>query len=99
MLGQKFAALVTLASALVASASALPSQDPEGKTFSIERSADGSLDVPAPLDDAGQALPSARYELQPRANGWNYGGSKKVRGVNIGGWLVAEPYISPSLFE
>jgi glucan 1,3-beta-glucosidase len=26
-------------------------------------------------------------------------GSTKVRGVNIGGWLVAEPFITPSLFE
>ncbi|KDN44126.1 glycoside hydrolase family 5 protein [Tilletiaria anomala UBC 951] len=30
---------------------------------------------------------------------WDYGGSKKVRGVNIGGWLVAEPWITPSLFD
>lgn len=26
-------------------------------------------------------------------------GSEKVRGVNIGGWLVAEPWITPSLFD
>ncbi|KAF8335349.1 glycoside hydrolase family 5 protein [Cantharellus anzutake] len=26
-------------------------------------------------------------------------GSKKVRGVNIGGWLVLEPWITPSLFD
>ena len=25
--------------------------------------------------------------------------SQKVRGVNLGGWLVAEPWITPSLFE
>ncbi|PWN34494.1 putative EXG1-exo-beta-1,3-glucanase, major isoform [Meira miltonrushii] len=30
--------------------------------------------------------------------GFNYG-SSKVRGVNIGGWLVAEPWITPSLFD
>ncbi|KAG6817925.1 hypothetical protein H0H87_012393 [Tephrocybe sp. NHM501043] len=30
--------------------------------------------------------------------GFNYG-SQKVRGVNLGGWLVLEPWITPSLFD
>ncbi|ODN82333.1 glucan 1,3-beta-glucosidase [Cryptococcus wingfieldii CBS 7118] len=30
--------------------------------------------------------------------GWDYG-QEKVRGVNIGGWLVLEPFITPSIFE
>ncbi|RSH88775.1 exo-1,3-beta-glucanase [Saitozyma podzolica] len=30
--------------------------------------------------------------------GWPYG-SEKIRGVNIGGWLVIEPFITPSLFQ
>jgi len=30
--------------------------------------------------------------------GWPYG-SQKIRGVNIGGWLVLEPFITPSLFD
>jgi aryl-phospho-beta-D-glucosidase BglC (GH1 family) len=30
--------------------------------------------------------------------GFNYG-SEKVRGVNLGGWLVLEPWITPSIFE
>jgi len=30
--------------------------------------------------------------------GFNYG-STKVRGVNLGGWLVLEPWITPSLFD
>lgn len=30
--------------------------------------------------------------------GFNYG-SDKVRGVNLGGWLVLEPWITPSLFD
>jgi glucan 1,3-beta-glucosidase len=29
---------------------------------------------------------------------FNYG-SDKVRGVNIGGWLVLEPWITPSIFD
>ncbi|KAI0299824.1 glycoside hydrolase family 5 protein [Russula brevipes] len=28
-----------------------------------------------------------------------YGSETKVRGVNLGGWLVLEPWITPSLFE
>ncbi|KAG6888794.1 hypothetical protein C0995_005979 [Termitomyces sp. Mi166 len=31
-------------------------------------------------------------------SGFNYG-SDKVRGVNLGGWLVIEPWITPSLFD
>lgn len=26
-------------------------------------------------------------------------GNDKVRGVNLGGWLVLEPWITPSIFE
>ncbi|KAI0309518.1 glycoside hydrolase superfamily, partial [Amylostereum chailletii] len=26
-------------------------------------------------------------------------GSEKVRGVNLGGWLVLEPWLTPSLFD
>ncbi|GAA5897492.1 uncharacterized protein JCM6883_006718 [Sporobolomyces salmoneus] len=29
---------------------------------------------------------------------WDFGGSTKIRGVNLGGWLVTEPWITPSLF-
>jgi hypothetical protein len=29
---------------------------------------------------------------------FNYGG-EKVRGVNLGGWFVLEPWITPSIFE
>ena len=34
----------------------------------------------------------------PVQPGFPYG-SVKVRGVNIGGWLVLEPWITPSLFD
>ncbi|KAG0700651.1 glycoside hydrolase family 5 protein [Suillus ampliporus] len=40
------------------------------------------------------AIPSV-LSFQP---GFNYG-SEKVRGVNLGGWLVLEPWITPSIFE
>ncbi|OJA19124.1 hypothetical protein AZE42_02153 [Rhizopogon vesiculosus] len=40
------------------------------------------------------AIPSV-LSFQP---GFNYG-SQKVRGVNLGGWLVLEPWITPSIFE
>ncbi|EMD86909.1 glycoside hydrolase family 5 protein [Bipolaris maydis ATCC 48331] len=35
---------------------------------------------------------------QKRAVGFNWG-SEKIRGVNIGGWLVLEPWITPSIFD
>lgn len=34
----------------------------------------------------------------PVSPGFPYG-SQKVRGVNIGGWLVLEPWITPSMFD
>jgi len=36
--------------------------------------------------------------LRERAQGFNYN-DNKVRGVNLGGWLVLEPWITPSIFE
>lgn len=51
------------------------------------------------LDERGNILPNPRIKLEARQSpGFNYG-STKVRGVNIGGWLVAEPWITPSLFD
>ncbi|KAF8808109.1 exo-1,3-beta-glucanase [Phlegmacium glaucopus] len=47
------------------------------------------------------ALASALYFLPSIAAltfGFPYG-SQKVRGVNLGGWLVLEPWITPSLFD
>ena len=43
---------------------------------------------------------SSASPLQPvkRAPSFPYG-SEKVRGVNAGGWLVLEPWITPSVFE
>lgn len=41
---------------------------------------------------------AAPISLQRRNSRWDYQNSK-VHGVNIGGWLVLEPYITPSLFE
>ncbi|EST09859.1 Glycoside hydrolase, family 5 [Kalmanozyma brasiliensis GHG001] len=51
------------------------------------------------LNERGELLNDARIVLESRQNpGFAYG-SQKVRGVNIGGWLVAEPWITPSLFD
>jgi len=36
--------------------------------------------------------------IDKRALKFNFGG-EKVRGVNLGGWFVLEPWITPSLFE
>ncbi|ESK85922.1 glycoside hydrolase family 5 protein [Moniliophthora roreri MCA 2997] len=43
----------------------------------------------------GITLASSAAAINP---GFPYG-SQKVRGVNLGGWLVLEPWITPSLFE
>ncbi|KAH7910928.1 glycoside hydrolase family 5 protein [Hygrophoropsis aurantiaca] len=40
-------------------------------------------------------IPSVLSQFTP---GFPYG-SEKVRGVNLGGWLVLEPWITPSLFD
>ena len=34
----------------------------------------------------------------PLSEPWDYG-KDQIRGVNLGGWLVLEPFIAPSLFE
>jgi glucan 1,3-beta-glucosidase len=36
--------------------------------------------------------------LDPRGKSFDYSGDK-VRGVNLGGWLVLEPWITPSIFD
>ncbi|KAG7691759.1 hypothetical protein KL915_005066 [Ogataea haglerorum] len=41
---------------------------------------------------------AAPVTLLKRDNRWDYK-NDKIYGVNIGGWLVLEPYITPSLFE
>lgn len=59
----------------------------------------GEVVAPELLDQRGEPLENPRIMLEKRAGGWDYGGAAKVRGVNIGGWLVAEPFITPSLFD
>ncbi|TFK99556.1 exo-1-3-beta-glucanase [Pterulicium gracile] len=44
------------------------------------------------------ALAFSAQQAQAIEPGFPYG-SRKVRGVNLGGWLVLEPWITPSLFE
>ncbi|OXV11007.1 hypothetical protein Egran_01235 [Elaphomyces granulatus] len=44
-----------------------------------------------------QAAPSP-FRLGSRSLTFDYS-SQKVRGVNLGGWLVLEPWITPSIFE
>jgi glucan 1,3-beta-glucosidase len=37
--------------------------------------------------------------LNKRAQAFDWGSGEKVRGVNLGGWLVLEPWITPSIFQ
>jgi glucan 1,3-beta-glucosidase len=45
-------------------------------------------------DDSAQANPNVPALNKP----WNSYGSRPIRGVNLGGWLSLEPFITPSLF-
>ena len=49
------------------------------------------------LAQIGDAAP-AMMEKVKRDLKFNFG-QDKVRGVNLGGWLVLEPWITPSIFE
>lgn len=72
--------------------------DTQSDTLYIARDPDtGDLKVPEVVNERGEALEQPRL-MMPRASGFNYG-STKVRGVNIGGWLVSEPFIKPSLYD
>ncbi|KKK13644.1 hypothetical protein AOCH_007410 [Aspergillus ochraceoroseus] len=42
--------------------------------------------------------PAARLRIQARDTSFNYK-ADPVRGVNLGGWLVLEPWITPSFFD
>ncbi|KAH7107767.1 glycoside hydrolase [Auriculariales sp. MPI-PUGE-AT-0066] len=46
-----------------------------------------------PYDDSAQA----QSYTPALSKAWNW--SDRIRGVNIGGWLVLEPFISPAMFE
>jgi len=47
---------------------------------------------------AEDVLTLVSSRLQSRALTFDYN-NEKVRGVNLGGWLVLEPWITPSVFE
>ena len=49
------------------------------------------------VDLAGLML-TRRRSLEKRAS-FTYGKANKVRGVNLGGWFVLEPWITPSIFS
>ncbi|KAF2127961.1 glycoside hydrolase family 5 protein [Dothidotthia symphoricarpi CBS 119687] len=43
-------------------------------------------------------IPALANPIEKRAVAFNWG-TEKMRGVNIGGWLVLEPWITPSIFD
>ncbi|KZT59079.1 glycoside hydrolase family 5 protein [Calocera cornea HHB12733] len=62
----------------------------------------GSLSTPAappPGVQAPEPAPAVNTTSTPRNAGSFPYGSKPVRGVNLGGWLVLEPWITPSIFD
>lgn len=44
------------------------------------------------------AAPAPTLRLERKGLQWDYQ-NDKIRGVNLGGWFVLEPYITPSLFD
>jgi len=50
------------------------------------------------LIGAATAAPSTQNAPSKRSVDFSWG-SDKVRGLNIGGWLVLEPFITPSIFQ
>ena len=59
-------------------------------------SAAGAVSLLASL--AGAAPTTSPVDLLKRTSKFAYG-YDKVRGVNLGGWLVLEPWITPSIFS
>ncbi|KAI8973875.1 glycoside hydrolase superfamily [Pilobolus umbonatus] len=66
------------------------SQDPKPKIITPS-----SPDYKDPFDDSARANDYS----PPLSEPFNYGKENKVRGINLGGWLVLEPFITPSLFD
>ncbi|KAF6764163.1 exo-beta-1,3-glucanase [Ephemerocybe angulata] len=68
----------------------------DGKTFTYASEFDGEWvhDPKKPLDSGGKA-----QSWSPRiGEEWKWG-EDVIRGVNLGGWLVTEPFIVPALYE
>ncbi|GAA5911813.1 hypothetical protein JCM5296_005376 [Sporobolomyces johnsonii] len=53
-------------------------------------------DAPNPADWAMWKRDQSQTNASWR---WDFNGSTPIRGVNVGGWLVLEPWITPSLFD
>jgi glucan 1,3-beta-glucosidase len=62
----------------------------------ITTSAIAATALLASVSNAAPAMPMSR--LSKRDLPFDFG-NEKVRGVNLGGWLVLEPWITPSIFE
>lgn len=50
------------------------------------------------LNDTWDDSKRANSNVKPLNEAWNYG-TDQIRGVNLGGWLSIEPFITPSFFS
>ena len=65
--------------------------------FSLSKTAVVAVSL---LATFGDALPLDLISKIKRDDSLKFSfGSEKVRGVNLGGWFVLEPWITPSIFE
>ncbi|SAM06115.1 hypothetical protein [Absidia glauca] len=69
-----------------------PLSDPDSDATTTETSPVST--PPDPYDDSAQA----NIHVPPLNQSFHYT-STPIRGINLGGWLVLEPFITPSLFE
>lgn len=61
----------------------------------------GGLPIMGLWDDFDDTT-QANDKVPPLNKAWSYGtagGTSPVRGVNVGGWLIIEPFITPSFFD
>jgi len=62
----------------------------------ITASAVAATALLASVGSAAPATPMSKFNKRDLR--FNFG-EEKIRGVNLGGWLVLEPWITPSVFE
>ncbi|GAA5995847.1 hypothetical protein JCM5350_008203 [Sporobolomyces pararoseus] len=55
---------------------------------------------PSSASVSTSSVDTLEKRAQPGPNfRWDFNGKTKIRGVNLGGWLVTEPWITPSLYS
>ncbi|CAE6475138.1 unnamed protein product [Rhizoctonia solani] len=100
----KFFALLSVVCLLVSAVEAKPKQCRVVNKRRVGAVVQNPFPTPtstSPLDPGPSGFPTAvttSTRVLPTATAFDYS-RDKIRGVNLGGWLLLEPWITPSLFE